>query len=216
MTRSSLVVSLTVAACVVLAGAAPLAAPRAGGGAAPRPLRAAAGTVEMPKRVVEELTSFANPGPRHRGFEYFAGRWTSRTRAWADPNAKPAEFSGSAEYHTILGGRFLQLESRSLVGDIESHGLGLYGYDNFKVKYSFYFIHDGDTQALTGFGDADSTGKQITFEVAMDMPSTGERATPLRALLRQLGPDRHAFEMFEKQADGREWKVLEITYERVK
>ena len=216
MTRSSLVLSLTVAGCAALAVSAPLAAPRAGGGAAPKPLRAAADTASLPRRVVEELTSFANPGPPHRGFEYFAGRWTTRTRAWADPDAKPAEFAGGAEYRTILGGRFLQLESRAQVGDVESHGLGFYGYDNFKEKYSFYFIHDGDTQALAGFGASDPPGRQITFEVPMDMPTTGEHARPMRAVLRQLGPDRHAFEMFEKQADGRDWKVLEIAYERVK
>jgi hypothetical protein len=114
----------------------------------------------------------------------------------------------------ILGGQFLQLESRSRVEGAESHGLGIYGYDVFKEKYSMYFIHDGDTQALTGLGDRDSTSGAIGFTVAMDMPVTGERAKPFRAVLRRVSATRHVFEMFERYLDDREWKVLEITYDR--
>jgi hypothetical protein len=86
------------------------------------------------------------------------------------------------------------------------------GRGRIKEKYSLYFIHDAETQALVGFGDADSTGASVTFDVTMDMPSSGERAKPIRTVLRRLGPDRHVFEMFEKYMDGREWKVIEVTY----
>ena len=65
-------------------------------------------------------------------------------------------------------------------------------------------------------GDRDSTGAAITFSLAMDMPSTGERAKPIRAVLRRVSADRHVFEMYEKYLDDREWKVVEITYNRVK
>jgi hypothetical protein len=168
----------------------------------------------VPNPVAEEMTKFTAPGPRHRELEAFAGAWTTRTRVRENPDSQPLEFPGSAEYRMILGGRFLQLESRLLVNGVENHGLGIYGYDAFKEKYSFYFIHDGETQALSGLGDRDSTGMAITFEVAMDMPLSGERAKPIRAVLRRLSAGRHAFEMFEKYVDGREWKVLEITYDR--
>jgi hypothetical protein len=58
----------------------------------------------------------------------------------------------------------------------ETHGISIYGYDAFKEKYSYFSIHDGETQALTGLGDRDSTSGAITFAVAMDMPmSAGTR-----------------------------------------
>ncbi len=170
----------------------------------------------IPSPVAEEMTKYTAPGPRHRELEAFAGSWNTRTRVRENPDAQPLEFPGSAEYRMILGGRFLQLESRLLVNGAENHGLGIYGYDAFKEKYSFYFIHDGETQALTGLGDRDSTGAAIIFDVAMDMPVTGERAKPIRAVLRRVSASRHVFEMFEKHVDGREWKVLEITYERAR
>src|SRR5438876_32490 len=44
----------------------------------------------------------------------------------------------------------------------------------------------------------------------------GERAKPIRAVLRRVSADRHVFEMYEKYLDDREWKVVEITYNRVK
>jgi len=170
----------------------------------------------IPSPVAEEMTKYTAPGPHHRELEAFAGAWTTRTRVRENPDAQPLEFPGSAEYRMILGGRFLQLESRLLVNGVENHGLGLYGYDGFKERYSFYFIHDGETQALVGLGDRDSTSGAITFAVAMDMPVTGERAKPIRAVLRRLTADRHVFEMFQKYVDDREWMVLEITYDRAR
>lgn len=170
----------------------------------------------IPKSVVDEMTRYLAPGPRHQELSALAGTWTTRTRVWESPDARPLEFPGSAEYRMILGGRFLQLESRSLVNGTENRGLGIYGYDASKEKYSFYFIHDGDTQALVGLGDRDSTGGVITFAVAMDMMVTGERAKPIRTVLRRLSADRHLFEMFEKYLDDREWKVLEIAYDRAR
>jgi len=170
----------------------------------------------LPKNVVEEMTRYAAPGPQHQELSAFAGHWTSRTRVWENPDAKPVEFSGSAEYKMILGGRFLEVESRSQMNGAESHGLGIYGYDAFKEKYSFYNIHEGDTQALVGLGDRDSAGVAITFSVTMDMPLAGERAKPIRAVLRKVSANRHLFEMYEKYLDDREWKVLEIAYDRAR
>ena len=204
-------------ASIVLTAACACVAPHAGAaGPAAQPLRSSSGANAIPKRFVDELTSFAEPGPRHRGFEWFVGHWTTKTRVWADPDAKPAEFDGSAEYRVILGGRFLFLDSQAKVGDVVGHGLGIYGYDNFKQRYSFYYIHDGDTQALNGLGQVDSLGTQIRFDMTMDMPTSGESAKPIHAILLQAGADRHVFEMYETSGDGREWKVLEITYERGK
>ena len=48
----------------------------------------------------------------------------------------------------------------------------------------------------------------------MDMPLAGERGEPIRTVLRRVSAHRHVFEMFEKYLDDREWKVLEITYDR--
>lgn len=180
--------------------------------------RTAPGSAEdtIPKNVIDEMTKYTVPGPPHQELSAFVGSWTARTRAWHSPDSRPLEFTGSAEYRMILGGRFLQIESRSRMDGAENRGLGIYGYDVFKDKYSFYFIHDGDTQALTGLGDRDSTSGAIAFAVTMDMPVSGERAKPFRAVLRRVSATRHVFEMFEKYLDEREWKVLEITYERAR
>jgi hypothetical protein len=175
-----------------------------------------AGEEALPKNVVDEMTRYTTPGPQHRELSAFAGQWTSRTRVWEKPEAKPVEFSGSAEYKMILGGRFLEVESRSQMNGAETRGLGIYGYDAFKEKYTFFYIHDGDTQALTGLGARDSAGTAITFSVAMDMPLAGEHAKLIRAVLRRVSANRHVFEMFEKYLDDREWKVLEIAYDRTR
>jgi len=175
----------------------PVAAPKAGGDA-----------------LADEMTRYTTPGPQHQELAELAGTWSTRTRVWENPDAKPVEFAGNAEYRTILGGRFLQLDSRAQMNGAETHGISIYGYDAFKEKYSYFSIHDGETQALTGLGDRDSTSGAITFAVAMDMPMSGGHAVPIRAVLRRVSDNRHVFEIFEKYIDDREWKVIEITYDR--
>ena len=214
--------ALASAACALLASLAVAqkkTAPGTGGRSQPSSDQGPAlkaGEGALPKTVMEELTRYTTPGPQHRELAALAGQWTTNTRIWESPDAKSVDVPGSAAYRVILGGRFLELESRATMNGAESHGLGIYGYDAFKEKYSFYFIHDGETQALVGLGDRDSTGAAITFSLPMDMPSTGERAKPIRAVLRRVSADRHVFEMYEKYLDDREWKVVEITYNRAK
>lgn len=200
-------------ACAACAMFTALSAAQEKKGATPAP--GAGGEVALPKSVVDEMTRYTLPGPQHQELSAFAGKWTTRTRVWENPEAKPVEFSGSAEYKMILGGRFLEAESRSLMNGVEGHGLGIYGYDAFKEKYSFYHIHDGETQALVGLGDRDSSGA-ITFSVAMDMPLAGEHSKPIRAVLRRASANRHLFEMYETYLDDREWKVLEVAYDRTR
>ncbi len=211
--------SLVSAACALLATAiaAKEKKPAPGAGSPPQTAGAPAKAEDaLPKNVVDEVTRYTTPGSQHRELAALAGKWTARTRVWENPDAKPVEFSGDAEYKTILGGRFLELDSRATLNGKESHGIGIFGYDAFKEKYSYYYIHDAETQALVGLGDRDSTGTAITFAVAMDMPLTGERAKPIRAVLRRVSDDRHVFEMYERYIDDREWKVLEITYDRAR
>jgi uncharacterized protein DUF1579 len=215
MTKGIAGVLVLCAACALI-GAQPDALAAKKPKTEPVPAAAApkTGAEPLPQTVVDEMTRYTSPGPQHQWLSGFAGTWTTRTRVLENPEARPVEFAGGAEYRMILGGRFLQLESRAEVDGKESHGLGIYGYDAFKDKFSFYFIHDGETQALTGLGDRDSTGNAVTFAVAMDMPMAGEHAKPIRAVLRRVSGDRHVFEMYEKYVDDREWKVLEITYDR--
>jgi hypothetical protein len=203
--------ALGAACALIVAGS--LAQAQRSGSKAGKPARAeSAGKPDS--IMLRELTKYTTPGPRHQELAELAGQWTTRTRVWENPDAKPVEFPGSAEYRMIFGGRFLELDSRAVMNGAETHGLGIYGYDAFKEKYSYYYIHDGETQALSGLGDRDSTGNAITFALAMDMPMSGEHAKPIRAVLRRLSPSRHTFEMYEKYLDDREWKVLEITFDR--
>jgi uncharacterized protein DUF1579 len=199
------------AACVLLA--APPAAHAKKAPPAP-PAAAPTGGDNALGKVVDEMTKYTAPGPQHQELAQLVGSWTTRTRVWERPDATPVEFPGSAEYRTILGGRFLELASRSQLGGKESNGIGIFGYDAFKEKYSYYYIHDGETQALTGLGVRDSTTGAIAFTVAMDMPMSGGHDVPIRAVLRRVSGNRHVFEIFEKYVDDREWKVLEITYDR--
>ena len=209
--------ALACAACALLAALSPAEGKKNENPAPPPPATGGmtkAGEEALPKSVVDEMARYTSPGPQHQELSAFAGKWTTRTRVWENPEAKPVEFTGSAESKMILGGRFLELESRAVMNGTETRGLGIYGYDAFKEKYSFYYIHDSETQALAGLGDRDSASGAITFSVAMDMPLAGEHAKAIRAVLRRSSASRYLFEMYEKYIDDREWKVLEIAYDR--
>src|SRR5881396_1203328 len=48
----------------------------------------APGDEPLPGNVVEEMTKYTAPGPRHRELADLSGTWATRTRVWEKPDAK--------------------------------------------------------------------------------------------------------------------------------
>ncbi len=174
---------------------------------------AGAGAPDM-EQMMKKMEELAAPGPEHKLLADMAGEWDAEVRSYMTaPGAPPTVSKGTRRSRMILGGRFLQEEFQGEMMGKKFTGMGLTGYDKFNKKYVSLWMDDMGTGMFTSEGTSDESGKVLTFNGKMDEPMTGEKAKPVRAITRILGPDKHVFEMHDLVL-GDKSKVLEITYTR--
>jgi hypothetical protein len=171
-------------------------------------------TEKDPESQVETLVRFAMPGPEHRLLDRMAGNWKTVTRYWMAAGVEPVESDGTSQRKWVLDGRFLMEEFDGGNLALPFRGLGLFGYDNFEKKYTSAWVDTMNTSILTNLGDYDKAGDLVNFIGQYKDPWTGIRKKE-RGITRFTSKDRHRLEIHITEPDGKEFKMLEITYTRV-
>jgi hypothetical protein len=194
-------------ATAVFAADTPPAPPRS-----PPKNEAAAGVLDAEKQV-EVMVRYAMPGKPHQLLNQMAGAWDTVTRYWMKPGTEAVEAKGTSARKWILDGRFLleELDGGNLA--IPFRGLAVYGYDAFDAKYTSAWMDTTSTAILTNLGTYDKTNHLVNFDGEYKDPWTGSRKKS-RGLTRFLSSDKHALELYVTESDGKEFKMLEITYTR--
>ncbi len=168
---------------------------------------------EMMKRWQEAST----PGEAHKVLDNFVGSWETETRSWMDgPDKPPSVTKGTAEVQWVLDGRFIQQQMTGEMMGAPMHGIGYYGYDNFRKLYRFFWIDNTSTAMFTADGTLDKEGKVLTSTGTMDEPATGERDKKVEYIETIVDHDKHIFEIRDLSVPGPNQKVLEIAYTRRK
>lgn len=177
---------------------------------------------EMAK-MMAAWAKYAAPGEHHGHLGAMAGDWDLAVKWRMSPDAPMEEEKATSELTWILGGRFL-LER--VLGDAEEakkdpmmdgpfEGLGLMGYDNYKKKYVSMWVDTMGTMMLTEEGTCSQSGKVITLKGTHDDPITGKKKNS-RSVTRIVDKDKLVVEMYEEGPDGKEFRMMEITYTRKK
>lgn len=161
----------------------------------------------------ETFARYAMPGPEHKLLDRMAGSWNTLTRYWPAPEAELVESKGTSQRKWILDGRFLmeELDGGNLA--LPFRGLGLYGYDAFERKHTSAWVDTMNTSILTNLGTYDKTNDVVNFTGQYKDPWTGTKK-PERGVTRFLSKDKHVLEIHVTEPDGKEFKMLEITYTR--
>ena len=170
---------------------------------------------EMMKRCME----YATTGEHHNHLDPFVGQWGFQLRWWMSPDAEPQTSQGKAEFTWIYDGKYLRQDVTAPPEEPNGppyNGLGLLGYDNMKKEYMSVWIDNMSTGMMYGTGKCDATGKVITITGAGPNPMTEQLDQKWRTVSRIESQDKHVFEMYMTQPDGKEIKQMEITYTRVK
>lgn len=171
---------------------------------------------EMDKDAMMKVwKEIATPGAHHDILTKLAGSWETTSKAWMEPGAPPEETQGTAEFKMVLGGRFLQQEATGEMMGQPFSGMGLTGYDNFKKQYTMLWVDDSGTAMYTAEGTPDATGKIITFKGKSDDWMTGKKDQPVKYVSTIVDNDTQLFEIYGYQ-DGKEMKMMEMTYKRKK
>jgi hypothetical protein len=199
---------------LALAVALPAAAeePKAPAKAAKAAAKAAAPTQE---EMMKAWAAYMTPGEPHARFAKLAGTWTTKTKSWMDPAQPPEETTGSCEFKSVLGGRYLEQRFEGSMMGQPFSGIGFTGYDNTKKKYEAFWIDSAGTGMMIMTGAPDPSGKKTVFTGSMLDPMTG-RKVAMKAIDTEVDADNLLFEMWMSGPDGKMAKAMEIVYTRKK
>jgi hypothetical protein len=139
----------------------------------------------------------------------YVGTWNAEVKMWADPDKDPQMSRGTMTNRLILGGRFLE---QKFVGKGDKfEGQGLLGYDNLAKVYVSSWVDSMTTGEFMQTGTYDPAAKEITLKGRVLDPVT-EKEIGSRTTLSSVQDDKYVFTMYSTEENGKEGKILEITY----
>ena len=162
--------------------------------------------------MMDTYKKLATPGEPHKQLASLAGSWTTKTKSWMEPGKPPMESTGSCEEKTLLDGRYLQQECTGEMMGQPFTGIGVQGYDNFTKKYVATWMDSMGTGIFVMDGTASADGKTITQKGGYQDPIEGR--IKLRAVTKLVDANTKVFEMHGTGKNGKEIKMMEITYAR--
>jgi hypothetical protein len=168
-----------------------------------------------PTEEEAKMMAAMSPGPAHKVLENFVGEWTIHNKMWMQPGAPPMESDGTASAKWILGNRFVETTIKSTMMGLPFEGRAITGYDNLKKTYNGFWIDNMGTAMTTTSGTLSSDGKTLTSKGKMDDPMTGKTGQEYKFVDHIVSKDETKSEIFSL-VDGKESKMMEMTYKRKK
>jgi len=175
---------------------------------------------EAPKMSPEEAAMMqayqqaGTPGAQHAEMAKAAGDYTLSIKSWHSPGADAMESTGTAKRSMVLGGRVMTEDVQSEMMGMPFTGHGMTGYDNASGKWWSTWNDSMSTGLMVSEGDCDAKGA-CTFNGSWTDPMT-KKEVKARMTTKWTSPDVEVFEMYSPGPDGKEMKMMEITYTRKK
>ena len=162
--------------------------------------------------AMEAYQKAAAPGPQHAALAKMAGTYDLKIRSWTKPGAPPTEETGTATRRMMLDGRVLAEDVESRMYGQPFNGHGLSGYDNTSGKYWSTWNDSMSTGLMVSEGSCDDAGA-CTFTGSWNDPVTKGKVNA-RMTTKWTSPTVEVFEMYGPGPDGKDMKMMEITYTR--
>jgi hypothetical protein len=194
--------TLSIAMLALLAGS-PLAAQEA---AAPQQM-----TPET-KAMMEAFQKAGTPGAEHQKLADMAGAYDLTIQSYHAPGAEPTADSGTATRRMILGNRVLVEEVTSQMMGAPFSGQGLHGFDNVTGKYWATWNDSMSTGLMVSEGTCDAN-LSCTYTGTYHDPVSKKPQTS-RMTSKWTDTTTEVFEMYGPGPDGKETKMMQITYRK--
>jgi hypothetical protein len=162
------------------------------------------------KAEMEAYMKAGTPGAPHQALASTAGSYDLRIKSWHEPDGPAMEDTGTATRTMALGGRVLVEEVSSSMMGMSYTGRATTGFDNVSGKY------------WSTWNDSMSTGIMLsegTCDASLSCSFTGSwndaiKKGPVKARMttRWTSPTTQVFELHAPGRDGKEMKMMEITY----
>ena len=163
--------------------------------------------------LIDNWVRHAMPGEQHKLLGRMTGRWDMKVKYWMNAAVPAVESEGVCVRKWILGKRFVLEEFDGGNLALPFEGLAIYGYDAFEKKYTSVWVDSMSTAITTSLGACVEDCARIRFVGRHGDPWSGTKRDS-RGMTRFVSEDEHVLELHEPGADGKEFKMLEITYTR--
>jgi hypothetical protein len=152
-------------------------------------------------------------GASHQALAAAVGDYDLKIKSWHEPGGPAAEETGTVTRSMMLDGRVRVEKLTSQMMGTPFTGFGMMGFDNVTGKYWSTWNDSMSTGLMVSEGTCDASGKNCTFTGSWNDPI---KKGPLksRMTLRKPTPTTEIFEMYGPGKDGKEMKMMEITYTR--
>jgi hypothetical protein len=162
------------------------------------------------KAEMEAYRKAGTPGAPHQALASTAGSYDLKIKSWNEPGGPAMEETGTATRTMALGGRVLVEDVNCSMMGMPFTGHGMRGYDNVSGKYWSTWTDSMSTDVMVSEGTCDAQ-KVCSFTGTWSDPI---KKGPVKARMtsRWTSPTTEIFEMYGPGRDGKEMKMMEITY----
>jgi hypothetical protein len=162
---------------------------------------------------MEAYQKAGTPGEPHKALAATVGRYSVKSKSWSEPGGQAAEETGTATRTMALDGRVLVEEFTSTMMGTPFTGHGMTGFDNVSGKYWATWNDSMSTGIMVSEGKCDAK-RNCTFTGSWNDPI---KKAPVKARMtsRWPTPTTEIFEYFGPGKDGKEMKMMELTYTKI-
>jgi hypothetical protein len=162
------------------------------------------------KAEMEAYMKAGTPGGPHQALAESAGNYDLKIKSWHEPGAPAMEDTGTATRSMALGGRVLVEEVNGSMMSMPFTGHGMMGFDNVSGNYWSTWNDSMSTGIMVSDGTCDAQ-KTCTFTGSWN-DALKKGPVTARMTTRWTSPTTEVFEMYGPGKDGKEMKMMEITY----
>lgn len=162
------------------------------------------------KAEMEAYMKAGTPGAPHKALADTAGTYDVKVKSWQAPGGPAMEETGTVTRSMVLDGRVLVEEFKGSMMGMPFTGHGMRGYDNVTGKHWSTWMDSMSTGMMMSEGTCDAKNV-CTFTGTWNDPIKKGPVTS-RMTSRWTSPTTEVFEMHGPGKDGKEFKMMEMTY----
>lgn len=165
--------------------------------------------------VAKAWADYATPSKAHEMLAKDTGTWDAEMTFWMPESPEPQKATSVATYKMILDGKYQEGVFKGEMWGMAFEGRGIAAYDNASKEFITSWIDNMGTGMLVSRGQYDEASKSITFNGAMVDPVTG-KGKKVKEVITYIDENTQKMEMFDMDANGKEFKSMEINSKRRK
>jgi hypothetical protein len=168
----------------------------------------------LPSAAAQEQPQLPQPSDEHRLLQHDVGTWDAEITVFSPEEGGPAMKSkGSETCEMLPGGMWLISRFKGEMIGMPFSGVGTTGYDPVEKKYVGTWVDSMSPHLMIIKGEYDPATKTAT-STGEGRDATSGAVFTSKLISRHIDDNNRTFEMHMPGPDGKQFKVMEITYKR--